>query len=72
MTRYRALVGMNIPVNDAENQRVLVLTAKGEEVTDRKLTRVEAGHIAKYIPEDSIPWLLKSGYIEEVTDGKDL
>ncbi|MGE0057004.1 MAG: hypothetical protein AB7P33_09855 [Dehalococcoidia bacterium] len=67
--QYRALVGLSLPVDEAEYQRVIELTAAGKEVTDRKLVRYEPGEIPAYIPAGSAEWLLESGAIEEVTDG---
>lgn len=69
--KYRALSGLTLPVDEKEDARVRKLTEEGAtEIPDRKTYRVEAGHIARYIPEKSIPWLLEQGHIEEVEEAK--
>ena len=71
MVRYRALVELTLPVDEKETERIVKLTAEGVvAISDRKTYRVEAGHIAKYIPEVSMPWLLKQGCIELVEEDK--
>lgn len=73
MTKYRALTGMTLPVDDAEDARVRKLTADGAtEIPDRKTYRVEAGHIARYMPEKSVAWLLEGGHIEAVEPAEEV
>lgn len=69
MTKYRALTGLNLPIDEKEHARVLKLTAEGKEITDRLQVRYEAGEIPDYIPASSVKWLLEGGLIEEVKDG---
>jgi hypothetical protein len=69
--KYRALVGLTLPANEHEATRIRDARAAGRPLPldERKTVRVEEGKIARYIPEESIPWLLKKGAIEEVDDG---
>ena len=63
MTRYRALTGLDFPTTDIDRQK-----HKRGEPCD--WTRIEAGKVTDALPATSVPWLLKRGHIEEVTDGK--
>ena len=66
--RYRALVGLTLPINEAETRRILLAKERGKPLSqdERKTVRIEAGDIVPYIPSQSIYWLLEQSLIEEV------
>lgn len=68
--RYRALVGLTLPANEKEADRLRKARDAGSPIpfVKRNLIRVESGQIATFIPEESLPWLLEQGMIE-VIDG---
>lgn len=68
--KYRAVVGLTVPVNEAEDARIRAASRTGKPIPhdERRTVRVEAGEVADYIPELSIPWLLDQRLIEEVAD----
>lgn len=68
MTKYRAIQGINAPVDQKEGQRIVDAIKAGKPLSEeeRKMRYTEPGKIVPYIPEVSLPWLLEQGAIEEV------
>ena len=61
--KYLVKRGLTYPVGEANIKRAK--RGDMDKVTEWK--RAEAGEVAEDIPEVSVPWLLRSGSIEEVT-----
>ena len=59
---YRVLKGLTYPVGEANIKRAKA--GKMDAVTEWK--RAEVGDEVDDIPEVSLPWLLKTGSVEEV------
>ena len=70
MPKYRALTGLTVPWDEAEDARIREAREAGTPIPheERKLRSVPAGRVARYIPELSVPWLLEQGHIEVVDD----
>ena len=68
MTSYRVLRG---PIKYPTSPTVLRRLRSGERIplSDRGLRTARAGDVVADVPRESIPWLLRQGYIELVQDG---
>lgn len=75
--KYRALVGLTLPINEAEMRRIERLQkdrTSGEPtppMSERKLVYVAPGEIVPYMPPKSAPHLLAKGAIERVEEESD-
>lgn len=69
--RYRALVGLDIPEDEAETARIVEAARVGAPLPseERRMAHHDVGAILEYVPEESLPWLLEQGAVEEY-DGR--
>lgn len=69
--KYRALVGLSVPVDEKEDTRIRAARDAGAPLPmeERRMRRYEPGEVADFIPELSVGWLLEQGCIEETDDG---
>jgi hypothetical protein len=68
MNKYRAITGVNAPVDEKEANRIAAAIKAGKPLSqeERKMQYTEPGDIIPFVPAVSVPWLLEQGLIEEV------
>lgn len=67
--RYRATTTLlTFPISEKETARIVKAREQGAPLPheERKTYEVEPGVLIRYIPAQSIPWMLEQGLIEEV------
>lgn len=66
MTKYRALVDLSVPVDQAEVDRIKAARDAGTPLNfeDRQMRQIKGGELAD-IPNESVSWLLEQNLIEQ-------
>lgn len=70
MPQYRALNGLNIPINQEEHERIVAArdARKPLPFEERRMTRYEVGDTVNFVPADSLHWLIAQGHLEELRE----